>query len=267
MKIIIFWILMVVNLYAQSFYAMVDLNNNYLLGGVLDGEFIDPEQASNHITGGENYMLYSINGKLGKGTGGLAEPFGEPCEDLRVVHISTDTLNYKMGYPTIALGSKHEAFPKVFKMHNTKQKNYLDITKALLEAEGIKNPTVILTKVLRTDIENDGIEEVIISATYLSDGLLMFSEPGDYSIVYIRKIIAGKVENIFIEKDLLPWGEYRRPAIPMNYEHQISAVLDINGDGILEIILHGEYYEGSFVTVYTFQNSKILKIMENGCGS
>ena len=38
------------------------------------------------------------------------------------------------------------------------------------------------------------------------------------------------------------------------------------GDGILEIVLSGRYYEGDWVDAYRVEGAKVIKLFSMGCG-
>ena len=64
-------------------------------------------------------------------------------------------------------------------------------------------------------------------------------------------------------------GEYYPKAKKFNApaEHRIIGVLDLNGDGIMEIVLSGRYYEGDWVDAYRVDGAKIIKLFSMGCGA
>ena len=48
--------------------------------------------------------------------------------------------------------------------------------------------------------------------------------------------------------------------------YQVDAVLDLNGDGKLEVIVHSFYYEGGQTTIYRCQQDKIEEVLSVECG-
>jgi len=48
--------------------------------------------------------------------------------------------------------------------------------------------------------------------------------------------------------------------------YQVTAVLDLNGDGKLEVIVHSFYYEGSQTTIYRCELDKIEAVLSVECG-
>jgi hypothetical protein len=88
------------------------------------------------------------------------------------------------------------------------------------------------------------------------------ANPGDYSLVFLRRVVKGKVVTSLIEGDFFPKGlAFGAPG-----EQRVGAVLDLNGDGVMEIVLFGRYYEGDWVTAYRLEGDKLIKIFSAGCG-
>ena len=46
-----------------------------------------------------------------------------------------------------------------------------------------------------------------------------------------------------------------------------AAVLDLNGDGKLEVIVHSFYYEGAQTTIYRCELDKIEAVLSVECGA
>lgn len=53
--------------------------------------------------------------------------------------------------------------------------------------------------------------------------------------------------------------------IPNTYD--LTSILDLNGDGSMEIVVYSYYYEGSFTTVYELKDGKAKTVLDAGCGS
>lgn len=91
---------------------------------------------------------------------------------------------------------------------------------------------------------------------------MVMTEKGNYSLVLLRQVIHGKVENLVIEEDYFPanlgWG------VPMRF--WVGAVLDVDGDGVMEIVLHAMYYEGGWTSVHRIEGDKVIKVLVAGWG-
>ena len=53
---------------------------------------------------------------------------------------------------------------------------------------------------------------------------------------------------------------------PLSAEFQQLEKEFLNGDGKMEIVVFGEYYEGAFSSVYEISGNKAAKVLETGCG-
>jgi hypothetical protein len=49
-------------------------------------------------------------------------------------------------------------------------------------------------------------------------------------------------------------------------DNHISAIADLNGDGVMEIIARGGYYEGSGATVFEVKGNKATMVLDCFCG-
>lgn len=123
-------------------------------------EFLDPAET--------DAMLVKIKYK-GERFDGLASNDGEP----------------------LTFGSKIQLDPNAFL--------YKDRIAEILADHGLEDESVHIREIVRTDIENDGIEEVFIIASNRdsSDKL-----KGRYSIAALQKVIDGKVETLFLSKQI-----------------------------------------------------------------
>jgi len=85
--------------------------------------------------------------------------------------------------------------------------------------------------------------------------------PGSYSIVLLRRVVAGKVQTEFVAGEL-----YVKDESSASNLFEIPGVLDLNGDGKLEVIVHSHYYEGAETTIYDCSGGKCKAVLSVGCG-
>jgi hypothetical protein len=234
----------------------------YLLGGWSKGGWLEDKVVASLLRGGEKYRFYSLNGEVGVGTGGLPAPLGsedEPCHDTLAVSFPAAPEGRE---GLVAVAGSFDALPRVPKLLSTEQQVYKDAAAAILREKGIARPDVRLTQVIRVDLDGDGSEEVLVSATRYARGLSAAAAPGDYSLVFLRRLVKDRVVTNLIEGDFFPKGvQFGAPG-----EHRLGGVLDLNGDGVMEIVLFGRYYEGDWVAAYRVDGDKIIKILTAGCG-
>jgi hypothetical protein len=51
--------------------------------------------------------------------------------------------------------------------------------------------------------------------------------------------------------------------------HFLSAVVDLSGDGKMELVIDGHYYEGNFTAIFEYINDDlgVLEVLTSGCGA
>jgi hypothetical protein len=237
----------------------------YLLGGSVDGHWLQPEAAAPLVPGGEKYRLYNLTGEVGTGVGGKPAKGDVPCTDAWYVTLAPAPPG-RGG--RVAVGGPWNAMPRPVTIIATEPQAYQAAAAEILKGKGIANPKVVLTQVLRVDLDGDGVEEVLVSATHFAGvkpggGMRPSSRAGDYSLVFLRKVVQGQVVTRIITGEYYPKAkEFNAPA-----EHRIMGVLDLNGDGILEIVLSGRYYEGDWVEAFRVDGAKVIKLFTMGCGA
>lgn len=259
----------------DGMHPVVDAQRGEFFGGTVDGAWVEGDKMKPMIKGGETYGLYTLTRFVGTMTGGKAyyseddkEEFGALSVDLTPSKAVVDDTMLKDDEVQVAVCGEWNALPRVPKIQNATQKVYQEAVRDVLKAHGLRNEPVNITKILRVDLEGDGSEEVIIAATTQRDN---FPSPeakkNDYSLVILRKIINGKVvtipvvENYFTRDDNTEQGDY---SVPNCYT--LEAVLDTNGDGVMEIITGWGYYEGIGKAIHEIKDGKAKQVLESGWG-
>lgn len=241
---------------------ILEMNIGGLLGGSKSGNWVSARDVAAQLKGGEKYKLFgSKDGKSNEVTGGA--PINEvPCEDFYDIQLDEKARNNG----GIAFGSELSWNPVTRPIAElaTDSAVYKPIITEVLASRGLPKSTPKATKVLQTDLDGDGMNEVVISATSFKKGVTAMGDIGDYSFILLRKVTNGKAENFVLSGDFVKKTE--NAGAPAEYE--ISGISDLNGDGKMEIIVFAHYYEGSWVEVYELnkKGASIVEELKTNCG-
>ncbi len=246
-------------------HAIVDDNAGILLGGSRDGEWLPASVVAPTLKGGERYKVYGLNGAVGEASGGAPEAHGQPCPETMYVEMSPLEWKNEGDLPVymIAVTGGWNAAPRKPARFLTNQPVYHQAAAAFLREHGIAEPEVALTQVIRVDLEGDGVDEVLVAGTRRRTADSGGVEPGDYSFVFLRKLAGEKVSTVALLADIHPDP---RPEY-VSYRFDVMAILDLNGDGAMEIVIQSEYYEGLAATVFTVKGLAVTPVLIAGCGA
>ena len=131
-----------------------------------------------------------------------------------------------------------------------------------LVSQGVTGPDVSITRVVRVDIEGDGVDEVFINASRFLEETGHNTEMGDYSILLMRKVVGEVVVTVPVVADV-----YISPTAELSFPFTYLLVnfLDLNGDGFLEVIVDVSRWEGSGVMVYQVDGVNVTQALMSVC--
>ena len=234
---------------------IVELKNHGLMGGVLNGKWVRSTLAAPKIKKETEFVLVGWNG-VEEGGVTLAKK-GEQedvCQDFTRFDFELDQDH------GVAIGSnaKWNPVPRALKQIDATNATYVTVVTNFLRRKGIAKPIIRIKEAFRVDLDGDGVEEAVLSATYYKNSTEPSTAPGDYSFVIVRTA-KGKVvtDHMLIGEFYLKNTQFGAPN-----EHHISAIADLNGDGKMEIVLYGFYYEGGFATAFEMRKGIPAQIKE-----
>jgi hypothetical protein len=119
-----------------------------------------------------------------------------------------------------------------------------------------------ITQLVQVDIDGDGSLEELISTSWRNPEISSRATAGDYAAVLLRHTNLSKLTEVV--------GEYY-PAdddTTSSSLYAVAAVVDLNGDGRLEIVLDGDAYESWWMQVYTIDERwQPTLVLAEGCGA
>lgn len=233
--------------------------DSFLVGGTRNGKWMSDRQMKPFIRGGEHYRLYNLTRCMGEGIGGnvRVEAPGD-THYLDVTHIPKNSGN------VIAISGNWNALPRMPKILSTDRKIYREAIAAVLKKKGLSGAPINITQILRIDLEGDGRAEVLISATTSKRPYPgVSSRKGDYSVVLLRRIVGDRVVTIILDGNFYPrTGTFDAPNI-----YSISGVLDVDGDGAMEVLVGWHYYEGQGIDIFKVHGEKAARVLTGASGA
>jgi len=246
-----------------------------LLGGHDGAGWLQPIDIARYLQGGELYRLYSSEGFLGYGTGSSVD-LGNNWSGPFAEFVYIDNVDIKDEY--IAIGGYWDGLPRKPVQQSTTDPEYVEIVRNLLMDFGLENPIVNIVQNYRIDLDNDGLDEVVIYAEYSTevdyrdDGFSLFTDDysrfsvqkGSYSILLVRKEINGAVENIVLKHDIhtrlvQPDDDY----FEIRHLFGIYGFYDLNGNGKMEIVTSSMHYRGRGFDVWEVMEDAVIRVMGN----
>ena len=257
---------------APDVHPIIEIEAGYFFGGSENGKWIKADQAAKSTDKKTTYQVYSLTKQEGQITAGKPKSVDEPCPDTLMVSLSSKSKDGVVG-----LAATWNALPRKPVIADATQSPCVEAIRDFLKARGIADPKVRIIRILRVDLDGGDEEEVLISATNnftddksndtsaapFPEAPIQAPQGGSYSIVILRRVVDGNVQTKLVAGEV-----YAKPdesAAPNVYD--LAAVLDLNGDGKLEVIVHSFYYEGGQTTIYRCEPDKIEEMLSVECGA
>ena len=250
---------------AADLHPIVEVQSGYLFGAISDGKWIKADETAKLIGDETTYRVYGLTQALGDAKGDKPK-LAQDCGETLAV-----TLSSKPEKGVIALAAPWNALPRKPQASYTTQQVYSDAVRDFLKTKGIEQPKVKIENILRVDLDGDGEDEVLISATnYFSkdDRVPMRSPAGSYSMVLLRRVVAGKVETQLVDGEFHTKAYVRKnDSVDAPNAYKVIATLDLDGDGKMEVVVGSNYYEGEAITIYRCDPKKVEAVLSVACGA
>ncbi len=246
-----------------------DAQNAVVMGAFQGGRFLEAETLTRLEA--RRYQVFGPLGRINQaqGAGGLKTP--DICDWNRETPL-TLLERRAMQYPAYALSAPWNPQPRAVTSFAPAAAHRQAVA-AELDRRNIKKAPNI-TQALRTDLDGDGREEVILSANQpgfsIREGIIegrYAQEVGDYGLLMVRKLLSDTDLRIFV----LDVTHLDKPfdgteGMPTMITRRIGAILDLDGDGKMEIITEDWVHEGVGSTVWRWNGRQFVKVLEWGCG-
>lgn len=222
------------------------------------------ELTSLPVSGGEDYqvVLFGSDEIVSGGTPTIqCDPLFNPGVDLS----DPDALGVWPETVGVAISAPWDLTPH-FVQEETDDGTYSDFARPLLATRGLDVESPVIKQVVRFDLDGDGENEVIAVAEDIADSDSLFAQEGDYSLVFMRVVVEGKVQTAILGESIV--DEVQEGVTPFILSHSVAAVADLSNDAKMEMIIYEVYYEGSGWVVWEYVNDDLGPVFQigSGCG-
>lgn len=232
-----------------------DVSQKFVFGRYANGEWKAPSKYNG------KYKVYRREMLIGTVTiKSVPNKAEEPCApDFAYAEKfdNTDKVDY------IALEGTWNHLPRIPKKANVKDPVYTKTVQDWAKTKNLVLSTFEVTEVFQVDIDNDNTSETIIVARNIDH--TFGATENNFSAVLVQK--GNQILEVCVfslDKEAAKHCSDESPCYAAIYRFVMC--LDINGDGILEIITADEVHEGMGKTIYQWKNNKFEKILDWGCG-
>jgi len=231
----------------------------FLLGGRLNGEWVEAEAIAGKITASQTWKSFALDRQLADEQGGLPRREEGPGE------------YWDITFPDAAEGDEavlrvacdKAAMPGKPRVQSGGLETYEKIVAEYLKKNGITSAPR-LRQVVRVDLDGDGSEEVFIVADNV-DATVPVTIANTYSLVLFRCLKNGKVETTALCEHYYHENVEGMADSPNAYK--VSFVVDLDGNGAMETIIYGRYYEGFWYEIHEFSGGVLKKVLTAGLGA
>lgn len=233
--------------------------SNRIIGGTIDGKYVDAITMAECIGGGEEYRLYSMTDYLGRYKGLKNEVRFSNADYYIEFEAQNEAVFGVLG--------NWNALPRIPTIKENNFEEYNLIIKELLSRNGLESAEISIKKALTIDVERDGTDEAFIVAGNLidkdyeeiSNGTFKDAD-SKYSIVLMLKRIDGYEKSIVVSE-----------CYKGTVEYDISYLADVDGDGEIELsvneldmstgIMEAEGYPLSTDNIYDIMEDKLIEVI------
>ena len=165
-----------------------------------------------------------------------------------------------LGYDAVAVTADWPLQPRPVRQIGLENPEYAEIGAAFF----VETPTASegsVVQAVRVDLDGDGVEEVLVTYERITEP--NFGAENDFTGVYVRYPSAdGSVDD-----ELLAAYVMEDPTdFPTVGRFTLAAVADLNGDGVMEVMVRERFWESGGMSVYALDAGRLTRIGGGGCG-
>jgi len=230
-----------------------------VVGGIQNGHWLTADEITDDVQLGQAFDIYAPYGLAGAAS---IVDYGFHMEPALcgIYYVGSD---YAPDIPNlIGVAQGWNVTYRPWQELPTDAPVYQQAVADWLLSQGIAQPDVKITRILRVDIEGDGVDEVFINASRFLEETGHMTEQGDYSIILMRKLVGNSVVTVPIVADVYI-SSIAEMTFPFTYS--LANLLDLNQDGILDVIVEVARWEGNGVIIYQVGGVNVAQALISVC--
>ena len=224
-----------------------------------DGAVVDPA-----IPAGTEFRLSELGAVDVAGTAG---PSDAACADARLGPVISPNAGVPdlpgYGYRAVALPSAWTLRPRQAAIVDVRLPEYTDAGRAAFADTGVETGAGEIDQTVVTDLDGDGDTEALVVFGHENepaegtDGVpvgysaVLLINPDTGAIAEVAKSFTPAVDGVF-QNELFE-------------TYRILDVLDANGDGIMELVLHRWFPDSASVSLHSYDGATLTEVLIAGC--
>lgn len=241
--------------FSPVFLAFKDSHSIILLGGINETRgWLPAEDAFAYVSPAVNYDFFGPN--LTAHVAGRPLEFSPTCRNYFLG--SSDIMPDAM----VGVASNWIVEKRATQDLSTDDPAYVQALGEWFQSRGSSPDEIRITRVLQADMEGDGVNEVLLSASSFKDPSGHMTETGDYSVVLMRKVVGNDVVTVpLISEYYVASG----PELSYPNTYTLMEAIDLNQDGTLEVVVEVHRWEGGGGIVYRVDGQNVREVMRAVC--
>jgi hypothetical protein len=224
----------------------------------------DPDRTA-PVAGGEQYQIVHLGDAVTNATGSVLRTGCDVASDRpSAVDVGPPQTGSDRDSSPVAVTGVPDPRPRPVTVIDPSGATYRAAAAEVLAGLGIDDPQPAVRQVVRGDLAGDGTYEVFVVVERLTDPEGLIAGPGDYSVVFMRRMVAGELRTFVVAQSIADSGAGGTRFVQA---HELDALADLNGDGRMEVVVGYRYYEGAGTAVYEVApNGGLVQVLHRGCG-
>ncbi len=194
---------------------------------------------------------------------GVEEPYcvGNEVGPLIALPGEVPDTPVSLGYDVVAVTADWPLQPRPVRQAGLQAPVYSEIGGSFLDSEvdTAFNGTVV--QAVRVDLDGNDVDEVLV--TYERQEAGDFGGAGDFSTVYVRY---PSSDGTVVDELLASYVSAEPVDFPTPGRFTIAAVADLNGDGVMEVMLRNQFWESGGMEVFALVDGRLTSVGGGGCG-